>query len=251
MNSQFIAARNLAMGSAFLGQEDLLSANSNISKLTSIDAFSVGIGAVNRFTLKELQNSSLVVATPLLHGHMALSISQYGFNLYRQNRFSIAYALAISPAFSMGLQLNYRKLYIDDGLKKRSSIYPNLALNYKINPGLELSFLLTNITLENSSLYRAMLWPTAIHIGVAYKINSKVRNYLESSLDLEFSMQFRYGLEYAVTDVLILRIGFASRPSSFSMGFSLLLKNFSLDIASAYDPFLGFSPAISILYEAL
>ena len=250
VHSQFIAARNQALGSTFLTHEDILSANSNISKLSSLKAFSTGIAVTNRFALKELQGAEFVVAMPMLKGYVAISLSQYGFNLYRQNQLSIAYALNLSPGFSMGLQINYRKLLIEDGIKDRSSIYPNLAMNYRINAELELSILLTNITLDPRNSLRNDLWPTSYHIALGYDLNSKVRMFIESSLDLEFSIQLRYGIEYYVSDLFVLRSGFMSDPSSFSMGFSFELKKLTIDLASSYQAFLGLSPSIAIRYEA-
>jgi len=249
-NSQLIGARNFALGNSFLTQEDLLSAQANISKLTSIKGFSFGASSSNQFILKELQQSLIAVGFPLLKGGLALTMGHYGFHLYKEIQFSIAYSIALNPAFSLGININYHKLSIADDLKYEASIFPNIGCNYKFNEVLELSVLLTNITLSKINPLGIHNFPVTFQGGLLYKLNSKMNMYLESVLDLEYSIRFRYGIEYFVLENLNLRTGIATKPASFSMGLAYVIKNISIDASSSYQPALGFSPALSIRYEA-
>lgn len=250
VNSQLLGARNLALGNSFLTQEDLLSSQANISKLAYISGFSTAISSSNQFMLKELQQSLMAIGFPLLRGGLTLTMGHYGFSLYNEIQFSIAYSISLNPTFSLGININYHKLSIADDLKYNASIYPNIGCNYKFNEALQISVLLTNLTLSKVNTYGNSTIPITFQGGLLYKLNSKVNMYLESALDLEYTIQFRYGIEYTILKNLNIRTGISTNPGSFSMGLGYALKNIIIDASSSYQATLGFSPAISIRYEA-
>ena len=177
-------------------------------------------------------------------------MGHYGFGLYKEIQFSIAYSISLNPDFSLGININYRKLSIADELKYEASIYPNIGCNYKFNEALQLSVLLTNLTLSKVNAYGKSTFPITFQGALLYELNSKVNMYLESALELEFPIQFRYGIEYSVLENLSLRTGISTHPGSFSIGLGYAIKNISIDASSVYQTALGFSPAISIRYEA-
>lgn len=249
-NGQINGARNYALGNTFLTQNDILSASTNIAKLSSINAISVGLSSKNNFTIKELQQSLLSIGIPLLNGYTAISINDYGFSLYRETQFSIAYAFPLSPSFSLGLKIVYQHLFIAEKKGNKGTVYPNLGMNYKINNKLELSALLTNLTLSKVTENSVETWPVSANIGAKYTLNKKLRMFLESTVSLEQNINIRYGIEYDINPILSLRTGINNTAAIFSMGIGLTLNKFSIDIASSYQSFIGFSPSISIRFEA-
>jgi hypothetical protein len=247
---QINGARNYALGNTFLTQKDILSAATNISKLSSIHALSIGLSSKNEFLIKELQQSSISVGLPLLKGYAAISIHDYGFALYRETQFSVAYSFALSPIFSMGLKIVYHHLFIAENNANNGTIYPNIGMSYRVNKKMELSVLLTNITLTKLTKSSMETWPISANIGTKYVVNNKLNMYLESTISLQQKISLRYGIEYLIKPILTLRTGINSATASFSMGVGLHLTKFSIDLASSYQAFIGFSPSISIRFEA-
>lgn len=247
---QINGARNDALGNTFLTQKDIISANTNIAKLASIHSFSFGLSSKNDFLLKEMQQSVLSVGFPLLKGYTAISINDYGFSLYRETQFSIAYAFPLSPTFSMGVKIIYQHLFIAENNANNGVVYPNIGMTYSVNNKVELSALLTNITLVKLTKNGVETWPVSANIGTKYIVNKKLKMFLESTVSLQQKMNIRYGIEYKIKPILTLRTGINSTTSSISMGIGLSLNKFEIDIASTYQSFIGFSPSLSIRFEA-
>ncbi len=249
LNSQNLGARNIALGNTLLTQDDILSASKNIAKLSSINFFTIGIATSNHFSLKEVQHSLITLGIPLLKNTLALELSTYGFILYREIQIGIAYSIKFSPQFSLGLKLNYQNLTLAENLGSSGSFYPDIGSNYRFNDKIELGVLFKNITLTKIHETGRQTWPVVSIVGIKYSINTLVQMHLESAIELDHSISIRYGLEYQVHSILLLRAGINSQPASFTFGFGLILKNFKIDLASSYQSTLGFSPALSIRYD--
>ena len=249
--SQNLAARNIALGGAFLTQSDILSASQNITKLSSIQSFSIAASTSNQLLIKEAQYSLITVGLPLLKNILAFDLSTYGFSLYRELRLGVAYSINLSPQFSLGLKFNYHQLILGENLGNSSSFYPDIGSNYRFNEKLELAILFQNITLSKKNKNWQQVWPVVSTAGIKYEVNKLVHMYVESEIELEHDISFRYGIEYNFKTLLTLRAGISSRPATFSFGIGLVLKNFKVDLASSYHSIVGFSPAISILYEKI
>ena len=126
---------------------------------------------------------------------------------------------------------------------------PILAMNYRFSKKLDLSILLSNITLSRISNTLDQYWPISAQFGIKYIFNEKLLLFLESVIALERKIIFRSGIEYNIHPILYLRIGANSLPASFSFGFGLSFKRIKIDFASSYQSYVGFSPALSIRYE--
>jgi hypothetical protein len=248
LHCQESGARNNALGSSFLTQTDIISASNNISQLSYLNSFSIGLTTHNNYLLKELQYSQIAIGIPLFKSNLALAFSTYGFHLYHEYKFSIAFAKQLSPQFSLGLKLNYHLFYFGENLGRSGIIYPDIAASYRFSKKIELGVLFQNITLAKKHETWKQIWPVSSQLGLKYKLNSLTKLFLEGALYLENNFNLRSGLEYHVHRILSLRVGIESNPASFSFGFGILLRQFHLDFATSYQSTLGFRPSISIRY---
>lgn len=248
---QFYGARNEALAGSFATQDDIISASNNIAKLSTKKNLTIGFGAKNSMLLKELQQSMLVIGFPLKFGSVAIAMYNFGFNPYRETHFSIAYAIPLSPKFSIGLKLSYYLIYLKELNKDLSTLAPDLGLNYKVNKKLEFGLVLTKLSLNKSSDQNNGIWSSKVHTGIKYNLNEKLSMFLETAIGVRTKLSLVFGLEYKANPFLSILLGIKSLPSRFSMGFGINLKKLSIDIASSYQPFLGFSPSISLRFETL
>lgn len=250
LHCQHFGARNIALGHTISTQSDVISATSNIAKLASITRFSAGISSSNNFLLKELQESLICFSLPFRKSAVAFSISNFGFQLYRENSFSIGYAIQLSPKLSIGLKVISNFVSIKENTNKQFSIYPNVGLNYQIDEKVQLGLVLTNLTLSQVYAKSPSRWPIGALIGMNYKLNKKFDLFLDYKMNLEQQASIAFGAEYQMIKKLTLRIGLNSFPQSISFGFGCNVKSFSIDLAASYDPHFGFSPSLSFRFEA-
>jgi hypothetical protein len=83
---------------------------------------------------------------------------------------------------------------------------------------------------------------------------------VETEKDLRYKPLIRAGIEYAIIEQFIVRIGYSTLPSTsgsqnfnisslYSFGMGLFLKKFEIDISSSIHQTLGWSPQVSLQYK--
>ena len=241
-------ARSSAMGDLKLGLSDLFSAVNNQSMLPEIQKFTVGINAHNQFLIKNLNTGSLAIALPIGKGTAAFNFTSYGYQLYRENKLGLSYAMAFSPAFSMGISLNYRSLRLGEGLGMEYSLYPDIGLNYKPIDKLNIGIQFQNLTLSTKIKQLDELWPVSGRFGLIYFINDKLLIGIQGNVYTDRPLEINSGLEYTFTDHFSFRFGYASQPNRVSFGIGFRLKLFQIDLASSYQTNIGFTPSINLIF---
>lgn len=241
-------ARSTAMGDLNLGLSDLFSAINNQAMLPEIKTISFGINVKNQYLVKNLSTATLGVVVPIGKGAFALSFSSYGYQLYRQNKLGLSYALALSPVFSLGINVNYNSIQLGEGLGNEYAIYPDFGLSYKPIEKLIISIQFQNLTLSKKVKQLDELWPVAGRLGLIYHINKKLQIGTQVNIYANRPFEINSGLEYRFSDLFSFRFGFASQPTRVSMGIGFLLQNFQIDLSSSYQSNLGFTPSLNLIY---
>jgi hypothetical protein len=65
--------------------------------------------------------------------------------------------------------------------------------------------------------------------------------------DIDHPLSFRGGIEYLPASQLALRAGVSINPLSLSGGIGYTWKLLSIDFASTYTEFLGYTPQLSLI----
>ena len=241
-------ARSTAMGDMKLGLSDLFSAVNNQAMLPEIRAFSVGINVHNQYLIKNLNTGVLALAIPIGKGTSAINFTTYGYQLYRENKLGLSYAMALSPVFSIGISINYHSLRLGEGLGMEYSIYPDIGLNYKPTDKLNIGIQFQNITLSTKVKQLDELWPVSGRLGLIYFINAKLLIGVQGNVYTNRPLEINSGLEYNFSDHFSFRFGFASQPARASLGIGFRLQLFQVDLASSYQANLGFTPSINLIF---
>ncbi len=243
-----LGGRSAAMGGASLNQIDIWSAENNLGAMAFYDQVSVGAYYSNSYLVKELALKSLVATYPLKNSTIGLSLSQFGYQFYQENKIGLAYGLKLSDKFGLGVQLNYFNLKIGEGYGSKNQITAKIGLFTKITDEFSLAATISNPTRSKLVDYKDERLPTEFQLGLNYEFSDKLNTSIQFSKDIDFDPQFHFGIEYQALEMLYLRAGIASKPIESSFGFGLLLKDFQLDFASSFESNLGFSPKISLAY---
>ena len=243
-----IGARSSAMGNASVSLSDVWSAHHNQAGLGFMNNFSAGVYYENRFALKELGLKGAVIALPVKGGAFGLSISNFGYSLFSENKYCFSFAKAFSDKFSMGIAMDYLTTKIAEGYGSKGVLAAEFGIQAKPIKGLTIGAHIFNPTRAKLSDYDNERIPTIIRLGADYNFSDKVTLAIETEKDMSKKSIFKAGIEYKAVKEFYLRAGIGTNPTLSSFGFGLNLKNFKIDISANYHQVLGFSPQFGLTY---
>lgn len=240
-------ARSSGMSGASVTLYDVWSVFNNQAGLARLNTITAGLYYENRFFVKSLSAGSFAFALPTNNGTFGLSVYSFGTLGYRESKYGLAYGRSLGEKLNVGIQLNYLSTVLPDNYGKFSGVNAELGLQAKLTDDLIIGAHIYNLnrmklpTLDEKIIEYV---PTVFKLGLQYSISSKAIILSEVSKDIENKIIFRLGTEYSPNDILYLRMGIATNPSSYSFGFGYRMKSISLDISAAYHQVLGFTPQI-------
>lgn len=243
-----IGARSSAMGNASASLSDVWSAQHNQAGLGFVHDFSAGVYYENRFLLKELGVKGGVVAIPVKGGTFGVCITNFGYSLYSENKYSLSFAKAFGKGFSMGIAMDYLTTKIAEGYGSTGKFAAEVGLQAKPLKGLTIGAHVFNPTRTKLADYNNERIPTIMRLGADYCFSDKVTLAFETEKDIAQKAIFKAGIEYKAVKQFYLRMGITSNPALSSFGFGLNLKNFKLDFSANYHQTLGFSPQLGLTY---
>ena len=244
-----IGARSAAMANASVSLSDVWSAQQNQAGLGFLHNYSAGVYYENRFLLKELSIRGAVAAIPVKGGTFGLSITNFGYTSYSENKYSLSFAKSFGDKLSAGIAMDYITTKIVDGYGSKGVFAAELGLQAKPLKGLTIGFHLYNPTRTKLTNYDNERIPTIIRLGADYEFSDVVILAIETDKDISQKANFKAGIEYKAVKELYLRIGIATNPTLSSFGFGLNLKNIKIDISTSYHQTLGFSPQLGLTYN--
>lgn len=246
-NSPF-GGRAAAMGKTTINQHDLWSVENNMGAMAFYGKTAVGAYYANEYFSNDLANKAVVGSYSLKKAAFGLSLSQFGYNQYQENRIGLSYGIKLSDNFGVGVQINYFNLKIGEGYGNTNTLTAKIGLYALINDDLSVAATLSNPTRRKLIDGDNDRLPTEIQLGLNYKFSKKLNTSIQVNKDIDFDPSIHLGLEYQAIDILYLRAGIANKPTLSTFGFGLLFSDFQLDFASSFDSNLGFSPKLSLLY---
>jgi len=196
-----------------------------------------------RYMLSELQYGAFGAVYPFHKNHLAgISVSSFGFELFRQSTAGLSYSATLFEKVSLGTKLGLLHTWVQNygaATVFVMDIGGQVAIGKKINLG----FRVQNVSqsrIEDQDI------PTTIAIGTQYKISKKLLVLLEAEQIIGFPVAVKAGIQYAPVDYCTIRAGIGSFPVYFSAGIGFEWKKINLDIASQYHEILGFTPGLSV-----
>ena len=242
-------AKSVAMAGASVTNRDIWSAFNNQAGLVDIRKVSAGLIYENQFALKELGTKAGVFALPVNKATFALSFSQFGFNLYNENKVGLAYAMPLSKNFNVGVQLDYLLTQLAEDYGKKGLFTFEVGLMAKISEKMYMGAKIYNPLRVKLTDYVEERIPSYINFGLSYLFSKSVNLVAEAEKDINYKPLFKLGVEYEFVKNVYVRTGLASNPSIFSFGFGVNMKNLKIDFGTSRHNILGYSPALSLMYS--
>jgi hypothetical protein len=240
--------RITALGATGVALQDVWSLQANQAGLAAITRPVVSAAYKSEFFNSDLSTQSALIIFPYKGNVFGISIQNYGFAIYKEQRLAIAYAKNFGNTVFASLDFNYHQIKI----RQYGSIQ-----TYSFEAGLQclptdklvIGGHITNPGLSNYQDNLNMIIPVSIEFGISYTFTSKVL--LNSGIikTLGSTTDIRTGLEYSMIPGLDFRGGFSANPFRQYAGFGCIYNRFHLDMAASSHAALGYSPQIAISYE--
>ncbi len=243
-----IGSRSSGMGNASVSFGDVWSAHHNQAGLGFVRDISAGAYYENRFLLKEISVKGGVVALPIKAGTFGLTISNFGYSLYNENKYSLSFAKTFGDKLSFGLAMDYLTTKIAEGYGNKGVLAGEFGIQAKPLKGLTIGAHVFNPTRAKIADYNDERLPTIIRFGGDYNFSDKVTVAIETEKDIAQKAIFKAGIEYKPIDELYIRVGVGTNPTLTSFGFGINLKNFKIDVSGNYHQTLGISPQLGLTY---
>lgn len=240
--------RSAAMGGTAVCERGLWALQNNPAGLATLKGWHGGIYYENQWLLREtaFKSGGLAKAVPNI-GCFGLSVCQYGWSEFSENKFGIAYARDFGPYLQMGLQVDWLILHMGEGYPNRNALGFELGIQSQVTQKLRLGAYLSNPlgsrlkTLNNDAL------PVVIRFGLAYQLAENFIGQLEIEKDSQQAgVRLGCGLEYLLWGRFSLRAGAQHNPNSISFGLGYNIRKIQVDVAAQMHQELGASIQISL-----
>ncbi len=248
-NEGILGAKSYGLGGNSIFLKEVWSTSNNPAQLPKIKGFQAGLNYGNRFALSELATKSVAVTYGKENQGFGLSFSQFGYSLYSENTLGLSYGMQLSDKFSVGIQLNYLSTQIGDDYGSKAGVSATIGLTALITQELTFAAVLINPNRLRLNDYQDERYPTLMKLGLAYTFSSKVSLMTEYVKDIDREGDLKIGVDYQFNKAFSFQTGYSTTPASFSFGFGVNYADFNIQLSSAYDQYLGFSPQISLIFN--
>lgn len=242
--------RSMSMANASVAFNDVWAYHNNPGALADVDRFTIGLSYENRFLLKEMQNQAVALAIPLKVGVVSIGGHFYGYSQYRSVKAGAGYSLKLAEKLYAGVQLNYQGLQFSNNYGSKSTLTAEAGVYAKITEKWKMGISVFNLGRTKLAEFQDDRFTTVLRLGTAYHFSKKLIVSGEFDKDLDYDLRFKLGVDYQLVDCFYVRGGFASAPTEVTFGFGYHFKQVHLNIGSAYNQNLGWSPHFSLLFQS-
>jgi hypothetical protein len=244
-----VGARSSALGSASVALIDPLSVHNNQAALVFLKETAITVSYENVYQLPGTANQHISGFTPIGKGVIGAQISYTGDQNQNSLFTGLAFARKLGYRFSAGISLDILRISIAEGYG--SKILPTFetAIMAKVSDNLTIGSHIYNPVQVRLGNYADERLPAVVSFGLSYDYSTATHITVETRKVSRFPMELISGIEHQFQHQVSARVGFASSPARYTMGFGFRKGKFEFDIATAYHTFLGFSPQATATYR--
>lgn len=221
---------------------------SNPSFLTYNKELNIGsFYSPSPFGLEELKVIALSVSYDFQLFQSGILFYTYGFELYKENRFTFSIARKFFEQVSIGINLNYNTLNIKN-YGSKTIISFDIGITFELYSNFVFSSSFTNI---NSSTWKNKedKLPQIFRNGLSFNGVRDLIISIELEKDFNHNFDFKFAGEYSVIEQFFIRTGYRLELGEFSAGFGLNWKGLSFDYAMSTHLELGLTHSFGLNFS--
>ncbi len=244
-----LSIRQLSLGfTAMAEKADPLLIFPNPSAPGVIQKWSVSSSYSRPYGMKELDIAALGLAKRWRKIVIAAGISNFGFELFKEQKFIFGLVIPIIKNLPFGIAFRYQRIDIKN-YGHTTAYTIDMGWQYKILPGLDIMGAVQNVRRATIGQDRQPL-PQILRMGMLFKPVSQISMFSEVYKDISFGPEARFGIDAEVVKKLFLRLGFTRNPARFTGGFGLNVFGFNMDYGFSYHQVLGYTHAMGLVISA-
>lgn len=196
------------------------------------------------FTINELSTFSFAIKYKLINTDLALGISTFGFDLYKEHQINFAIADEIFKDFIIGISIIYKNISIhkygsNHQILFSAGLIKNVLENFK-----------TTLIIDNINIYNInnFLINSEINFksSLSYSVVNNVSLFLSFEKQISSPFILNYGIELFPIEHIFIRAGFSDVNNNISGGFGFFYNNYMLNYSLAKHLYLGYSHSFDV-----
>ncbi len=240
-------AKQISLANSDVGlSNDVFTLFGNAAGLSQMNWSEIGVYySPAPFGFSEMANGFIVYNEPFSFGSIGIGGMTYGFELYRESKFSVAFSHNFENRFFAGICLNYQNVSIKK-YGSAGSFYIDISGLYYLTYQIRYGFFIHNINRATYKQYDDQI-PVILNTGFSVDIlnNFSLNTSLEK--DIRYNASISTGLEYDIIKFFTLRTGFSNEPSRYTAGIGIHYSYFDIDYAIFTHPDLGLTHQVGII----
>ncbi|MHB1685807.1 MAG: PorV/PorQ family protein [Ignavibacteriaceae bacterium] len=197
------------------------------------------------FGLTEMANGFIAYNESFSFGSIAAGGMSYGFDLYRENKFTLGYSYNYQNKFLGGAAINFHTVSIKN-YGYTSAFYLDIGGIAYLNNFLRWGFYLHNVNRASFTDEQNQI-PVVFNTGFSFDVMNNLTFHLAIEKDLIQNASVQFGVEYNIIKYFSIRTGFSNEPSKFSAGVGVNYSFVQFDYAVFTHQDLGMTHQLGVI----
>lgn len=247
--SHLQAQSTLGATSIGMGQTGVAVPNTNWSLFSNValmptDENRVSFYGFRYVGIAEITDMAANLTTQTTWGTLGAGVHRYGFNLFNENRFLLAYKNNLDR-FYYGVSVSYTHIFQGGDYGSAGAIGVDLGLAAEITEDLWFGARATNLNQPSYGNTDEEL-SRELATGLSFMLTPEALITAEIVKDVLFPLSFRSGVQFEIIQSLFIRAGITTQPETYSIGFGYQSSRWDVNFALQQHNPLGLSPALDL-----
>jgi hypothetical protein len=212
------------------------------AKLNELSAFFIP----SVFGIQEVKSTGIAYRDNLLGIDLGGAVQTFGFELYRENVFTLNLSVPVYDFLFVGANANANHLFIKDYGTDFSFSFDTGAKMF-LSRNFAIGVMTTNLNSASATLSGDRL-PQTFTGGIAFE-SDELNVGLEYFKELGFPSSVKIAAEYSPVDFIIARAGSSSGTNSFNAGVAVRFLSFRFEYGAAFHQLLGVTQSFGISFD--
>lgn len=243
------AQTSLGAASVSMGQTGVAIPDQNWSLFSNVALMPTNENRVSFYGFRyvgiaEITDMAANAITQTHVGTVGVGVHRYGFNLFNENRFLLAYKNNLDR-FHYGASVSYTHIFQGGDYGAAGAIGVDLGLAAEVTDDLWFGARATNLNQPSYGDTDEEL-ARELATGLSYILTPEALITAEIVKDVMFPLSFRSGVQFEIIQSLYIRAGITTKPETYSFGFGYESNRWDVNFALQQHNPLGLSPALDL-----
>lgn len=205
-------------------------------------------GTEMRHNINKLAHHFIGASVNIGRGVLGMTLAHTGFASFTESQMGLSYRQRLGEDIHAAVSLRLFHAGDVEGYGGGVAVLPDLSIFYQNHERFSTGLIIRNV-IKSTHPFGDTPLSHDMGIGGCWHFSKQLQLNIDASHSPVYSISIGAGIEWCVKDVLFFRTGFRSNPQLNGFGIGYKLKDFRVDLASLYQPMLGYTPSISLSYK--